>query len=345
VNRAGSGLVRGSIGIGISIAALFLAVRQVDLARTADVLRAAAPAWLVVMLACQVLDVGIRARRWQRLVEPIARVGYRPMLGYTLIGYGANNVLPARLGEFVRSHYLGDRERVSRTTTLGTVVVERVVDTGVLVAIASLAIFVLHVRGVVANAILLGLGVAGLLVVGLAVGIFAHRLPGADRVAALVRRWPRIGQLAVRLQGGLAVASRPWTLGEAVLLSVLAWGTTIVAFAAAGQSIGVELTTAGATLLASGVALSTAIPAGPGYVGTFELAAVEVGAALGLGHDQAFALALLVHGSVLVLTSLGGAVAFVRLGWRPSDIEERPGAGKPAGAGEKSAASENAGAR
>ena len=59
------------------------------------------------------------------------------MFAYLAVGYAANNVLPARLGELVRSHYLGDREGISRTTTLGTVVVERVVDTGMVVAIAS----------------------------------------------------------------------------------------------------------------------------------------------------------------------------------------------------------------
>ena len=70
-----------------------------------------------------------------RRADPSVR--YPPMLEYLLVGYLANNVLPARLGELVRSHYLGDREGISRTTTLGTVVVERVVDFVVVVAIAS----------------------------------------------------------------------------------------------------------------------------------------------------------------------------------------------------------------
>ncbi|HEY6057402.1 MAG TPA: lysylphosphatidylglycerol synthase domain-containing protein, partial [Candidatus Limnocylindrales bacterium] len=111
-------------------------------------------------------------------------------------------------------------------------------------------------------------------------------------------------------------AGRPRTLTEAVGLSVLAWGVTIVAFAAGGQAIGVQLTTAEAALLASGAALVTAIPSGPGYLGTFELAAVEIGAAFAIDRDTAFALALIVHASVLLLTSVGGAVALARLGWR-----------------------------
>jgi hypothetical protein len=341
--NARSSLLRGLLGVAISLVALALALRQVDLGRTVEVIRGAAPTWLAFMVACQVVDVSVRARRWQRLVAPIQAVRYRPMLGYLLIGYLANNVLPARLGELVRSHYLGDREGISRTTTLGTVVVERVVDTAVLVVVASLAIFVLHVRGVVANAILLGIGITGILVIGLAVAIAAHRLPGAAQVAGLVERWPQVRELGRRLQGGLAVAGRPTTVIEAVFLSLVAWGATIVAFAAAGQSIGVQLTTAQAALLASGVALSTAIPSGPGYLGTFELAGVEVGAAIGIGHDQAFALALIAHATVLLLTSVTGAIVLSRIGWRRSEAGRASDDPGRAGTADEAQASEGIG--
>jgi len=308
-------LLRATIGIGISLVALALVIRQIDAASVAQVLSTAVPAWLGVMLLFQLIDIAVRGLRWERLLAPIHRVPYLRTLDYLLVGYLANNILPARLGELVRSHYLGDREGVSRTTTLGTVVVERVVDTTILVAIASLAILVLQVRGVVASAVLVGVALAGLLVVGLAVALVAHRLPGAQRVIVATRRWRQVHDVARRLRGGLAVAGRPRTLGAAVGLSLVAWGSSIVAIAAAGQALGVELSTAEATLFASGIALATAIPSGPGYLGTFELAGVTIGRVLGIPTDTAFALALVVHVSILAVTSFGGVVGFIRI-WR-----------------------------
>jgi uncharacterized membrane protein YbhN (UPF0104 family) len=213
---------------------------------------------------------------------------------------------------------------MSRATTLGTIVVERVVDTVVLVAIASAAILLLHVRGIVASAVLVGVGLTGLLVVALAVALVAHRLPYADRVLAAVERWPSVIRLAGRLRGGLAVAGRPRTVAVAVVWSVVAWSATVVAFAAAGQAVGVQLTWGQAALLAAGVSLATAIPAGPGYLGTFELAAVQVAAVFGVGADPAVALAVLVHVVILVLTSAGGAIALLRLGWRRSPARAAP---------------------
>ncbi len=161
------------------------------------------------MLVTTTVDIGARGARWRALLAPIAPLPYRRVLGYTYIGYLANNVLPARLGELYRSHALGEGEGISRTTVLGTVVVERVVDTVMVVAIAALAVLVLSVRGVMTSAVLLGLAFVALLVVALGLGIAAHRLPGADRVAAIIARRPRLLELARRLRDGLAVAGRP----------------------------------------------------------------------------------------------------------------------------------------
>jgi glycosyltransferase 2 family protein len=311
-------LLRGGIGAAISVVAIWLVLRSVDVGQTIEILRAADLGWIGLVGGFVVIDLLMRALRWQRLVAPIGHVGFLPMLGYLLIGYLANNVLPARLGELVRSHYLGDREGLSRTTTLGTVVVERVVDFVVVVAIASAAILVLSVRGIVANAVLAGVALAALLAAGIAVGVAAHRLPGADRIAAMASRWPRVTELAGKLRGGLAVAGKPRTLTEALALSLFAWGATVLAFAAAGQAVGIELTIGQASLLAAGVALVTAIPAGPANLGTFELAAVEIAKAVGVPQHQAFAIALLVHAAILAITSVGGLVALARLGWRRS---------------------------
>ena len=311
-----SAAVRALIGAVISVVALWLVLRSVDLARTLEILGSAAPGWIVAAGGFIVVDVMLRGLRWQRLIAPLGRVPYRSMLGYLLIGYLANNLLPARLGELVRSHYLGDREGISRTSTLGTVVVERVVDLSVVVAIAAAAILILSVRGIVANAVLVGVAVAALFALILAFGVAAHRLPGAGRVATLADGWPQVRDAVANLRGGLGVAARPRTVLETVVLSALAWTATILAFAAAGQAVGIELTIGQAALLGSGVALASAIPAGPASLGTFELAAVQIATSIGVPENEAFAIALIAHAASLLITVPSGAVVLARIGWR-----------------------------
>jgi hypothetical protein len=153
-------------------------------------------------------------------------------------------------------------------------------------------------------------------VAGLALALVAHRLPFADRVIAAAERRPAVARAAGRLRGGLGVAGRPRTMAAAIGWSVAAWAATIVAFVAAGQAVGVELTWGQAALLAAGVSLVTAIPAGPGYVGTFELAAVEIARAVGIASEPAFALAFLAHAAILLVTSVGGVAAVIATGRR-----------------------------
>jgi glycosyltransferase 2 family protein len=316
------GLGRAALGIAISIVAVAVVVRSVDLGAAWAVLRSARPAWIVLLVAFVAIDVLLRAVRWRVLLAPLAQVQLRATLASLLVGYLANNVLPARLGEVVRSHDLGQRTGVSRAAVLGTIVVERVVDTLVVVSIASLAILVLSVRGVVASAVLVGLAVSALLVVGVAAGIAAHRLPGAARVGGFLDRWPQVRDVLTRLREGLTVAADLRTLLLSVALTFGSWSSTVLAFAAAAQAVGFEPTMGQAALLAAGTNLATAVPAAPGYVGTFELAAVTIAASVGIDGETALAFAVLVHATSLLLTSIGGATALVLGGRQAHDSPE-----------------------
>jgi uncharacterized protein (TIRG00374 family) len=307
-------VLRTVIGIVISGIAIWILAGSVDVPRTVDVLRTANPVWILAMVGTVFLDVAARGGRWRALLAPIKWLPYRRVLGYTYVGYLANNVLPARLGELVRTHALGEGEGISRPTVLGTVVVERIVDTSIVVGLAALAVLVLGVGGTMSTAVVLGAGFVGLLVIGLVVAMVSHRLPGAERVTAVAERYPRILELARRLRDGLAVAARPGTLARALLLSAAAWTASIATFTAGGQSVGIELTISQAALLASGVALATIVPSAPGYVGTFELTAVGIAKVFGADPDASFAMALLVHVMILAVTSVGGIIAALRLG-------------------------------
>ncbi len=304
-------VLRSLLGLAISFVAIWLLLGAVDLPAALRVLSTAQPAWIVVMVGSVLIDVAARAGRWQALLAPVAAVTYRRVLGYTYLGYLANNVLPARLGELVRSHALGEGEGVSRTTVLGTVVVERIVDTIIVVAVAALAVVLLDVGGLMSTAVLLGSAFVALLVVGLVLTIAMHRLPGVDRFLGIARRWPKLIDLAARLREGLAVAAHPRSLGLGLVLSAIAWMASITTFLAAGRAVGIELEFVQGALLSSGVALATIVPSGPGYLGTFELTAVGIATAFGIEPDRAFAMALLVHAMILGVTSLGGVTALV----------------------------------
>lgn len=319
---------RGILGIGISVVAAYLLIRSVDVGAALEVLRQANLAIVALMAVAVFLDVASRAARWRGLLAPIAHVRYPRVLGYTFVGYLANNVLPARLGELVRSHALGEGEGISRTTVLGTVVVERIVDTVIVVGLAALAVVVLRVGGIVSTAVILGAVFVGILVVLLGLSVVSHRLPGSDRATGLIERVPRLLDLARRLREGLAVVGSPRAVVTAVFFSVVAWTFSISTFVLGGAALGIGITPMQGALMTSGVALATIVPSGPGFLGTFELTAVGIATQFGIDRDSAFAMALLVHAMILLVTSAGGAISAVRLGVglsTGSDEDDAPG--------------------
>jgi hypothetical protein len=305
--------LRGAVGLLVSGVCLFLLVREVDLARVGSALAEAQLPLVALAVAATIVDVLLRSRRWQVLLEPVRAVAFLNVVRYTLVGYLANNVLPARLGEVVRCHYLGDREGLSRATALGTVLVERIVDTAVVAALAAASVALLGLGGGVGIAVAIGLALSALLVVGLAVAVIPNTPPGTRGVRAALGRLPLGRNVIARLHEGMAVAARPRTLRDTVLLSLASWAAGIVAFGASAQAVGVVLQPLQLVAVTAVVTLATAIPSGPGYLGPFELAAVRIMGAMGIGTDAAFAAAIIAHVVVLATTSLGGAISLVQL--------------------------------
>ena len=130
----------------------------------------------------------------------------------------------------------------------------------------------------------------------------------------MAERFPRLLDLARRLRDGLGVVSRPRTLAAALVFSAVAWVFSILTFILGGAALGIAITPMQGALLSSGVALATIVPSGPGYLGTFELTAVGIATRFGVDRDAAFAMALLIHAMILLVTSVGGVISALRLG-------------------------------
>jgi uncharacterized membrane protein YbhN (UPF0104 family) len=116
------GLKRNAqLGLGgaVSLVCLWLAFRGLALAEVGRAL-AGARFWLLALALC-FAGVGVRAVRWRRLLLPVAAVRSSRLFPIVVIGYMANDVLPARLGEVVRCSVLRRREGVPTSTGPGTV--------------------------------------------------------------------------------------------------------------------------------------------------------------------------------------------------------------------------------
>jgi len=115
-------------GLLISALFIYLALRNVDMTRLWQVITSAKLFFLFLIIVLTFLQFIVRAWRWRILLEPIKTTGFMNRLCTIFIGFGANCVFPARLGEFIRANYLGHSEGISGSSAFGTLVVERLFD-------------------------------------------------------------------------------------------------------------------------------------------------------------------------------------------------------------------------
>src|SRR5689334_5942605 len=116
------------LGLAISVVFIALAVRGQNLGQVRRALGEADYRYLPFALVLYFAGVGVRALRWQALLAPVRRLPVRTLFPVVVIGYMANNILPWRIGEFVRGYVLREREGIPTSASLATIAVERIFD-------------------------------------------------------------------------------------------------------------------------------------------------------------------------------------------------------------------------
>lgn len=313
-------IVRLLVGIGISAVFLWVTLSRVNLQEAAAAIGRAAPLGLLAALIVVLVDLALRALRWYLLLRGVegaaTRPPYRLAFGYLTLGFAANAVLPARLGDVARAVLAADTFRTPRLAIFGTIMIERVSDGLIMLALAIVSSLVVatasELQALTGYAILLvgaGLAVA---VVGLIV--ITRPAFAGTRVAILVTGLVR------RVSAGAGALREPRAaaafLGLTVLLATTA---TIIAWIVA-QAVGINLSPIQTVLFLSGIALSLAIPAAPGALGTYEFVGVAIITGLGYTPEQGLATILLMRIITTFPPALIGVGSIWALHVRPGSI-------------------------
>jgi uncharacterized protein (TIRG00374 family) len=116
------------IGVVFSLGFLWLALRDVDLRETANVLRRVNVPLLSAAVVSYVLSTAAKTIRWQLLLAARKAPSFGRAFSVLSVGVMVNAFLPARLGDFARAYLMGEAEADSKVYVLGTVAVEKVAD-------------------------------------------------------------------------------------------------------------------------------------------------------------------------------------------------------------------------
>lgn len=121
-------ITRSLVSLSLAALFLFLAFRGTNFTDLWKSLQEVNYLWIAPVIPIGLLSHVVRAWRWKHLLNHVKPdISVRNLFSAVMIGYMVNNVLP-RIGELVRPYVIGKLEGVSKSTALGTVVVERIID-------------------------------------------------------------------------------------------------------------------------------------------------------------------------------------------------------------------------
>jgi glycosyltransferase 2 family protein len=299
--------VRVAVGLAITILFVWLIAKRVDL----GAMRSAFSKLNIGIAASGLLALAagyaVRIWRWHRmLVSLSAPTTYLDSARAFMSGMAINSVLPLRAGDAARVVGLSRETGFPMARILSTMVVERLLDMGVLLLLLFLMLLWLP-AGVVPGWILRSAELLMGLVLVLEACVLAGPRPAMRLVERFIAPWsPKLAGVAHHTMDAFVNLARPALVAELLAYSVVSWmleGLLFVAFVAAGG--GARPLAAGITTFALGT-LSTLIPSGPGYVGTFDMFSMIALQIFGMDTNTAAAIAVAIHATLwLAVTGVG----------------------------------------
>jgi glycosyltransferase 2 family protein len=318
--------INGKLLISLIFSLFFvvLILYKIDFEKTKEALETANYVYIPIAVLLSVLTNIVRTYRWKFIINPIKKISISSLFSGVAVGYMANNLLPARLGEFIRAYIMGKKEDISKSSTLATIVVERIFD-GLtllffLVIIALLFPLPLWIEqaGFAAGAFFILLSAflillmvkkaAGIRLVKKFIGIVSPRLA------------IKVGDLLNNFLSGLIIVNHKRNILLAFIFSIIVWLVEASTYYIISVSFGMDLPVYVALLTVVIVNIGILIPSAPGYIGAFEFFCISALGIFAVERSIALSYAIVLHTVLFIPITLIGIFYFWKENLNFSDI-------------------------
>ena len=293
-------VLQAAVSLGSLAAVVWWATRQEPPSLPDTTGRIAA---LAGALAVYALATAVRGERWHRILRANGVAVERgDSYRLTTVGYMGNNVLPARAGDLMRALLLGPRTATPRREILGSVIAERALDAAALSVVFAAGLASVQADTGVSRArvAVLALAVATVAAAAALLVLLARHVGAVERIRLFLRPLA----LATRRLAGRHGA-------RLLVLSLAIWALEASVYLLVGYAAELRLGFPGALYVVGLTNLFALVPAGPGYVGTFDAAVLLGVRSLGHPGSDAVAYLLLLRFVLFVPITLVGLAFFL----------------------------------
>jgi uncharacterized protein (TIRG00374 family) len=319
--------IRLLIGFAISAFFIYLILPSLHLADVLQSLRTANYWWILPGIAVYMVGLWVRSWRWHYTLRHIKPVPVARLFPLVCIGYFGNNVYPLRAGEILRSFGLKRSESISMTSSLTTVLIERIFDGLTMLLFVFLALPFAPMPTQYRNLVIL---LTTLMLTATAIFIFMAAKPklmsgtynwmAARLLPARIRT--KTDELFLRFMDGLASMGSGRSVVMIFFTSVIIWLLETVKYWFVMHAFNFSVGFIVLMLMNGLVNLATTLPSAPGYIGTFDTPGIETLVAFGIERNLAASYTLTLHAALWVPVTLLGAYFFWRHQMRWDDVDK-----------------------
>ncbi len=302
---------------------LYLAFRHVPLRELGVAIERFDLRWLIPTFAISLTLQVFRAWRWRLELLPLERIGLGRLWVVTSVAYMAINLLPVRLGEFVRPWLLSRRSCVSFSNVVGNLVIEKTMDSVVILFYILVGLLTTTNlppwvrRGAIFPA-------AGAAVLAGLVGLLWWKGEAFfDRW--IVRFLPEgfgagLKRVLRALLDGMQILPNRRLLVTVFVVSVTLWFLPILSSYVIIRAFDFHVPFSAALIVFIFIGFGTALPNAPGMVGTYQYACVLALALFGVDQAAALAYGLVLNAIQLLSLVAQGLIALPLAGIALGDL-------------------------
>ncbi len=301
-------------GIVISLGLIILLFYKVDFSELAQALKGANYWWLIPNVILIMVTMVFRAYRWKHMIQPIKIIPLSRLFSITMIGFMANNVLPFRLGEFVRAYSLSNKEDVSKSASLATIFVERIVfDLLALLVIFGIVLIISPLTLIeelkIPAIVTICVGLLGLL---FTVYLSSRGKRESHILKRIISIFPRkirpifentVARFATGLEFMRDWRQVFWVTFHTFVIWVLLGLSNYFVLLAFGWS---DMSVAASFVILVVVSILIMVPASPGFIGVYHYGTVLSLGFYGISREQALSCALVMHATQFLVITLVG---------------------------------------
>jgi hypothetical protein len=300
--------------VALSALLVYLSIRGIDFQGVADGFRTIHYGYVLPALALLFLMQVLRSFRWGVILSPLAKIDQLSLFSVTSVGFLAIIAIPARLGELARPYLITKKSALKMSSALGTIVVERVLDSLTVLVIAVFVLFFIPLPSWLVRASVLFM-LATLALFTVMILMIVKPEASLRVLAPLTRKLPPrfaegLSRLICHFIEGFRIMVDPTLLISVAGLSIFIWLIDVLAIYLLFLAFGFQLPVAAAFVLMIILLIGIAIPTAPGFIGNWHYFCILGLSLFDVPRTEALTFAIIYHALSIGLVVVLG-VAFL----------------------------------